>query len=67
MAGTGQRHIRRAWHETAALTYNALMRDKHVLLGVIGAIAAYKGADLVRRMMERGAEVNDRSVESYSE
>ncbi len=33
------------------------MRDKHVLLGVTGGIAAYKSADLVRRLMERGAEV----------
>ena len=29
----------------------------HVLLGVTGGIAAYKSPDLVRRLIERGAEV----------
>jgi phosphopantothenoylcysteine decarboxylase/phosphopantothenate--cysteine ligase len=33
------------------------MRGKHVLLGVTGGIAAYKSADLVRRLIERGALV----------
>ena len=33
------------------------MRDKRILLGVTGGIAAYKGPDLVRRLRERGAEV----------
>jgi len=33
------------------------MRGKHVLLGVTGGIAAYKSAELVRRLIERGAEV----------
>jgi phosphopantothenoylcysteine decarboxylase / phosphopantothenate---cysteine ligase len=33
------------------------MRGKHVLLGVTGGIAAYKSPDLVRRLRERGAEV----------
>jgi phosphopantothenoylcysteine decarboxylase/phosphopantothenate--cysteine ligase len=33
------------------------MRGKHVLLGVTGGIAAYKSADLVRRLTERGALV----------
>jgi phosphopantothenoylcysteine decarboxylase / phosphopantothenate---cysteine ligase len=36
---------------------NAGMRDKHILLGVTGGIAAYKGAELVRRLVERGAQV----------
>jgi len=40
-----------------ALTDNAAMRGKHVLLGVTGGIAAYKSADLVRRLIERGALV----------
>ena len=30
---------------------------KHILLGVTGGIAAYKSADLVRRLVEAGAEV----------
>jgi phosphopantothenoylcysteine decarboxylase/phosphopantothenate--cysteine ligase len=30
---------------------------KHILLGVTGGIAAYKSPDLVRRLRERGAEV----------
>ena len=33
------------------------MSGKHVLLGVTGGIAAYKSPDLVRRLIERGAEV----------
>jgi phosphopantothenoylcysteine decarboxylase/phosphopantothenate--cysteine ligase len=33
------------------------MKGKHVLLGVTGGIAAYKAAELVRRLVERGAEV----------
>jgi phosphopantothenoylcysteine decarboxylase / phosphopantothenate---cysteine ligase len=35
---------------------NAL-NSKHILLGVTGGIAAYKSADLVRRLREAGAEV----------
>ena len=31
--------------------------DKHILLGVTGGIAAYKSADLTRRLTEAGAEV----------
>jgi phosphopantothenoylcysteine decarboxylase/phosphopantothenate--cysteine ligase len=33
------------------------MRGKHIVLGVSGGIAAYKSADLARRLVERGAEV----------
>jgi phosphopantothenoylcysteine decarboxylase/phosphopantothenate--cysteine ligase len=33
------------------------VNGKHILLGVTGGIAAYKSADLVRRLRERGAEV----------
>jgi phosphopantothenoylcysteine decarboxylase/phosphopantothenate--cysteine ligase len=33
------------------------MRDKRILLGVTGGIAAYKSAELVRRLVERGAQV----------
>ena len=57
MAEACDRHIGCAWHETAGLTDNAGMRGKHVLLGVTGGIAAYKSADLVRRLVERGAQV----------
>src|SRR5690348_5957875 len=32
-------------------------RRKNVLLGVTGGIAAYKAAELVRRLRERGADV----------
>ncbi|HAO24253.1 MULTISPECIES: bifunctional phosphopantothenoylcysteine decarboxylase/phosphopantothenate--cysteine ligase CoaBC [unclassified Methylophaga] len=32
-------------------------RGKHILLGITGSIAAYKAADLVRRLKEHGAEV----------
>ena len=33
------------------------LNKKHIVLGVTGGIAAYKSADLVRRLRERGAEV----------
>ncbi|KFI21370.1 bifunctional phosphopantothenoylcysteine decarboxylase/phosphopantothenate--cysteine ligase CoaBC [Nitrosococcus oceani] len=33
------------------------LREKRILLGISGSIAAYKGADLVRRLRELGAEV----------
>lgn len=33
------------------------MKGKHILLGVTGGIAAYKAAELVRRLVERGAVV----------
>jgi phosphopantothenoylcysteine decarboxylase / phosphopantothenate---cysteine ligase len=33
------------------------MQGKRILLGVTGGIAAYKSADLVRRLRERGADV----------
>ena len=33
------------------------MQGKQILLGVTGGIAAYKSPDLVRRLRERGAEV----------
>jgi phosphopantothenoylcysteine decarboxylase/phosphopantothenate--cysteine ligase len=33
------------------------MQGKHILLGVTAGIAAYKSAELVRRLRERGAEV----------
>lgn len=33
------------------------IKDRHVLLGVTGSIAAYKSPDIVRRLREQGAEV----------
>ena len=33
------------------------MSGKRILLGVTGGIAAYKSPDVVRRLIERGAEV----------
>ena len=33
------------------------LREKRVVLGVSGSIAAYKGADIARRLMARGAHV----------
>src|SRR5438045_6151486 len=33
------------------------MQGKRILLGVTGGIAAYKSPDLVRRLRDRGAEV----------
>ncbi|MFO7858746.1 MAG: bifunctional phosphopantothenoylcysteine decarboxylase/phosphopantothenate--cysteine ligase CoaBC [Ectothiorhodospiraceae bacterium] len=34
-----------------------LLQDRNILLGVTGGIAAYKGADLVRRLRDAGADV----------
>jgi phosphopantothenoylcysteine decarboxylase/phosphopantothenate--cysteine ligase len=39
------------------LADNVDMRGKRIILGVTGGIAAYKSAELVRRLSERGAEV----------
>lgn len=33
------------------------LTDKHILLGITGSIAAYKSADLIRRLREQGAQV----------
>ncbi len=33
------------------------LTNKHILLGITGSIAAYKSADLVRRLREQGAQV----------
>jgi phosphopantothenoylcysteine decarboxylase / phosphopantothenate---cysteine ligase len=57
MAESCDGHIRCAWHETPGLSDNEPMRGKHVILGVTGGIAAYKSAELVRRLVERGALV----------
>jgi phosphopantothenoylcysteine decarboxylase/phosphopantothenate--cysteine ligase len=57
MAFMCDRHILRAWHETPAVADNCRMKGKRIILGVTGGIAAYKSADLVRRLIERGAEV----------
>lgn len=35
----------------------ASLTNKHILLGITGSIAAYKSADIVRRLRELGAEV----------
>lgn len=34
-----------------------ILQNKHILLGVTGGIAAYKSADLVRRLQDAGAQV----------
>ena len=33
------------------------LQNKRILLGISGGIAAYKSAELVRRLRDRGAEV----------
>ncbi len=33
------------------------LQNKRILLGVTGGIAAYKAAEIIRRLRERGAEV----------
>lgn len=39
------------------LAFMKTLSQKRILLGISGGIAAYKSADLVRRLRERGAEV----------
>ena len=34
-----------------------MLKDKHIVLGVSGGIAAYKACDLVSRLRKRGAQV----------
>ena len=36
---------------------NTAVSEKRIVLGVTGGIAAYKSADLVRRLREAGADV----------
>jgi phosphopantothenoylcysteine decarboxylase / phosphopantothenate---cysteine ligase len=40
-----------------ALADNGRVRGQHIILGITGGIAAYKSAELTRRLIERGAEV----------
>lgn len=42
---------------TMALIKTTMLEQKRILLGVTGGIAAYKSADLVRRLREAGAQV----------
>ena len=52
------RRVRSSYHvRIAEKADNHDMKGKRILLGVTGGIAAYKSADLVRRLRERGAEV----------
>ncbi len=39
------------------LTTMTIRKNKRILLGITGGIAAYKSPDLVRRLIERGADV----------
>src|SRR5258706_7535576 len=57
MAATCDRHIWRAWPEMQGTADNPPMQGQRIIVGVTGGIAAYKSAELVRRLIERGAEV----------
>ena len=39
------------------LSMSARLANKRIVLGVSGGIAAYKSADLIRRLRDAGAEV----------
>ena len=54
MTAACDRHIVRAWVKRGD---NHAMQGKRILLGVTGGIAAYKSAELVRRLVEHGAQV----------
>ena len=45
---------------------NRSLRDKHVLLGVTGSVAAYKSVDIVKSLIEKGASVNVMMTEASS-
>jgi phosphopantothenoylcysteine decarboxylase/phosphopantothenate--cysteine ligase len=44
-----------------------MLKDKHILLGVTGGIAAYKSADLVSRLIKAGAKVDVVMTKSATE
>ncbi len=48
----------RFWSVDTKLSMLATLRHKRVILGVSGGIAAYKSADLVRRLKDAGADVH---------
>jgi phosphopantothenoylcysteine synthetase/decarboxylase len=43
------------------------LKDKKVIVGITGGIAAYKSADLTRRLVEAGAEVRIVMTEAATE
>src|SRR3990167_6004804 len=45
------------YHERLQKSMTPSLIHKHILLGVTGSIAAYKSADIVRRLREAGAIV----------
>ena len=45
----------------------AIRRNKRILVGVTGGVAAYKSPDLVRRLLERGADVRVVMTEAAKE
>jgi phosphopantothenoylcysteine decarboxylase/phosphopantothenate--cysteine ligase len=46
-----------AWNRSLSVTDQKQLAGKRIVLGVTGGIAAYKSADLVRRLRDAGAEV----------
>ena len=48
---------RGSWKTLILGPYSGVMNGKRIVLGVTGGIAAYKSPDLVRRLVERGAQV----------
>ena len=40
-----------------ALTTNSILKDRRILLGITGSIAAYKAADLASKLTQAGAQV----------
>ncbi|HCS26226.1 MAG TPA: bifunctional 4'-phosphopantothenoylcysteine decarboxylase/phosphopantothenoylcysteine synthetase, partial [Spongiibacteraceae bacterium] len=43
------------------------LNNRHIVLGITGGIAAYKAAELVRRLKERGAHVHVVMTEAAQE
>jgi phosphopantothenoylcysteine decarboxylase/phosphopantothenate--cysteine ligase len=48
---------RRHWKPSSATEKKRVLKNKSILLGVTGGIAAYKVVDLIRRLREEGASV----------
>ncbi len=48
---------RRPWKVSSVKNERKVLKNKSILLGVTGGVAAYKAVDLIRRLREEGASV----------
>src|SRR4030042_2743175 len=52
-----KRWTRRLWRVYSVKNERKVLRNKSILLGVTGGVAAYKAVDLIRRLREEGSSV----------